>query len=102
MALAFTRHSSYSFSGIDLAVIALPTEKDTYLFFELLIILRMITLKSNFPCVSKNPTAPLYNPLLNVSCSSIIFIAVYLGAPVILPIGNKLFTASTELVSDGI
>ena len=30
MALAFNKHSSYSFSGSDNEVIALPTEKETY------------------------------------------------------------------------
>ncbi|PIF59985.1 hypothetical protein CLU99_3225 [Flavobacterium sp. 2] len=32
IALALSKHSSYSFSGIDSDVIALPTEKETYLF----------------------------------------------------------------------
>jgi hypothetical protein len=29
MAFALSKHSSYSFSGVDKAVMALPTEKDT-------------------------------------------------------------------------
>ena len=30
IAFAFSKHSSYSFSGIDSEVMALPTEKDKY------------------------------------------------------------------------
>ncbi len=63
----------YSFSGIDFAVMALPTEKDTYLLFWLYRILRMITLKSKSPSGAKYPTAPLYTPRLKDSSSSIIF-----------------------------
>lgn len=33
IAFAFSRHSSYSFSGMDLAVMAPPTEKEAYFFF---------------------------------------------------------------------
>src|SRR5690606_31177713 len=53
MALALSRHSSYSLSGTDLAVMALPTEKETYFFWALYRMLRITTLKSKLPFGSK-------------------------------------------------
>lgn len=63
MALALSKHSSYSFSGTERAVMALPTENDTNCFSALYKILRITTLKSKSPLGAKYPMAPLYNPL---------------------------------------
>ena len=49
IALALSKHSSYSCSGTDKAVMALPTEKERYCFFWLYKILRITTLKSKSP-----------------------------------------------------
>jgi len=49
IAFAFSKHSWYSASGIDFAVIAPPTEKLTYCVAALYKILRITTLKSKSP-----------------------------------------------------
>ena len=59
MARAFKKHSSYSFSGSDFEVMALPTENDTYFLASLYKILRMITLKSKSFSGVKYPMEPL-------------------------------------------
>jgi hypothetical protein len=83
MAFALSKHSSYS-SGVDKAVMALPTEKDTY-FLDCIKHL-MTTLKSKSPFGVNNP---LLRCIVLFSFFQVVnnFHSRNFGAPVILPIG---------------
>ncbi len=88
IASIFNKHSSYSDSGSDIIVTALPTGTESVLDDLSYKMERIMTLKSKSPSGEIYPTEPEKRPLLKRSYFSIKDIARFFGAPVIDPMGK--------------